>query len=104
MGVGGTGNRTLGLAAMSVAIRTAAIGALCAAAATLSGCGSVGAASGALAGAATGLVTANPAVGVGVGIAVQAATDEAVNRTMKQLHQNQQDAIAKTAAVSPSAK
>ncbi|HGL5386711.1 TPA: hypothetical protein ACKFJT_007132, partial [Burkholderia cenocepacia] len=41
--------------------------------------------------------TANPAVGVGVGIAVQAATDEAVNRTMKQLHQNQQDAIAKTA-------
>ncbi|AXK66208.1 MULTISPECIES: hypothetical protein [Burkholderia] len=82
---------------MSVAIRIAAIGALCAATAALSGCGSVGAASGALAGAATGLVTANPAVGVGVGIAVQAATDEAVNRTMKQLHQNQQDAIAKVA-------
>ncbi|EGD04938.1 hypothetical protein [Burkholderia pseudomultivorans] len=79
---------------MSVAIRVASLGVLCAATVALSGCGSVGAASGALAGAATGLVTANPAVGVGVGIAVQAATDEAVNRTMKQLHQNQQDAIA----------
>ncbi|AOK53499.1 hypothetical protein WT67_11315 [Burkholderia stagnalis] len=82
---------------MSVALRLAWLGALCAAGAALSGCGSVGAASGALAGAATGLVTANPAVGVGVGIAVQAATDEAVKRTMKQLHQNQQDAIAQTA-------
>ncbi|ABO55483.1 MULTISPECIES: hypothetical protein [Burkholderia] len=83
---------------MSVPIRIAALGLLCAAAsAALSGCGSVGAASGALAGAATGLVTANPAVGIGVGIAVQAATDEAVNRTMKQLHQNQQDAIANAA-------
>ncbi|RQS76156.1 hypothetical protein DID96_02490 [Burkholderia sp. Bp8963] len=83
---------------MSVAHRLAWLGAalstLGAASVALSGCGSVGAASGALAGAATGLVTANPAVGVGVGIAVQAATDEAVNRTMKQLHQNQQDAIA----------
>ncbi|CAJ6741205.1 lipoprotein [Burkholderia pseudomallei] len=34
---------------------------------------------------------------MGVGIAVQAATDEAVNRTMKQLHKNQQDAIAQAA-------
>lgn len=82
---------------MSIAVRIATLGALGAAVAVLSGCGSVGAASGALAGAATGLVTANPAVGVGVGIAVQAATDEAVNRTMKQLHQNQQDAIAQAA-------
>ncbi|CAN0622618.1 conserved exported protein of unknown function [Burkholderia multivorans] len=82
---------------MSVAIRIAWLGALAAAGAALSGCGSVGAASGALAGAATGLVTANPAVGIGVGIAVQSATDEAVKRTMRQLHQNQQDAIAHAA-------
>ncbi|WP_323123066.1 hypothetical protein [Burkholderia alba] len=75
----------------------AAAALLAAASAGLSGCGSVGAASGALAGAATGLVTANPAVGVGVGIAVQAATDEAVNRTMKALHENQQNAIAQVA-------
>ncbi len=85
---------------MSIARRlpaAAALALLAAASFGLSGCGSVGAASGALAGAATGLVTANPAVGVGVGIAVQAATDEAVNRTMRKLHQNQQDAIAQVA-------
>ncbi|WP_245965015.1 hypothetical protein [Trinickia dinghuensis] len=62
--------------------------------AALSGCASIGAASGAVAGVATGAVTANPAVGIGVGIAVQAATDEAVNRYMKSMHQDQQDAIA----------
>lgn len=63
----------------------------------LGGCASIGNASGALAGTATGLVTANPAVGVGVGIAVQAAADEAVNRILRKLHRNQQDAIAQTA-------
>ncbi|WP_179401657.1 hypothetical protein [Burkholderia guangdongensis] len=81
---------------MSVARAVAYVAVLCAAGVSLSGCGSVGAASGALAGAATGLVTANPAVGIGVGIAVQAATDEAVIRTMRQLHENQQNAIART--------
>jgi hypothetical protein len=80
------------------AIRVACVvGALCAAGLAVSGCSSVGAASGALAGAATGLVTANPAVGIGVGIAVQAATDEAVIRMMRQLHENQQNAIAQAA-------
>ncbi|WP_206956830.1 hypothetical protein [Trinickia acidisoli] len=62
--------------------------------AAMSGCASIGAASGAVAGVATGAVTANPAVGIGVGIAVQAATDEAVNRYMRVMHQEQQDAIA----------
>ncbi|ERI29175.1 hypothetical protein BURCENBC7_AP7649, partial [Burkholderia cenocepacia BC7] len=38
MGIGRTGDRTLGRAAMSVAIRIAAIGALCAATVALSGC------------------------------------------------------------------
>lgn len=101
MGVGGASDRTVGGAAMSAAARAAltfaTVSLLAATAAGLSGCGSVGAASGALAGAATGLVTANPAVGIGVGIAVQAATDEAVNRTMKHLHENQQNAIAQVA-------
>jgi hypothetical protein len=58
------------------------------------GCQSIGAASGAAAGVATGAVTTNPAIGIGVGIAVQAATDEAVKRTTRRLHQDQQDAIA----------
>ena len=62
--------------------------------AAMSGCASIGAASGAAAGVATGAVTANPAIGIGVGIAVQAATDEAVNRYMKHIHRDQQDAIA----------
>jgi len=65
----------------------------------LSGCSSVGAAAGAVAAVTSGIVTANPAVGIGVGIAVQAATDEAVARTMKSLHKDQQDAIASTAGV-----
>ena len=67
----------------------------CAGASTaMSGCSSIGAATGAVAGVATGAVTANPAVGIGVGIAVQSATDEAVNRYMRVMHRDQQDAIA----------
>ncbi len=62
--------------------------------AAMSGCASIGAAAGAVAGVATGTVTANPAVGIGVGIAVQSATDEAVNRYMRIMHRDQQDAIA----------
>jgi hypothetical protein len=58
------------------------------------GCRSIGAATGAAAGIATGTVTTNPAIGIGVGIAVQAATDEAVKRTTRRLHGDQQDAIA----------
>jgi hypothetical protein len=71
-----------------------------ASAALTAGCGSIGAAAGAVAGVATGVVSSNPAIGIGVGIAVQAATDEAVNRTMKSLHGDQQDAIAIAAGAS----
>jgi len=67
----------------------------------VSGCASIGAASGALAGITTGAVTANPAVGIGVGIVVQAATDEAINRYMRGLHQDQQDQIAQLAGDLP---
>ena len=69
------------------------LGAIASAALT-SGCGSIGAAAGAVAGVTTGIVSSTPAIGIGVGIAVQAATDEAVNREMKSLHGDQQDAIA----------
>jgi hypothetical protein len=69
-------------------------------AALTAGCGSIGAAAGAIAGVTTGVVSSNPAIGIGVGIAVQAATDEAVNREMKSLHGDQQDAIAVVAGVS----
>jgi hypothetical protein len=78
-----------------------AMAALAASALTLSGCQSIGAASGAVAGVATGAVSSNPAVGIGVGIAVQAATDEAVARTMKRLHKDQQDAIALLVGTTP---
>lgn len=71
------------------------------ASAAMSGCASIGAASGAVAGVATGAVTANPAVGIGVGIAVQAATDEAVNHYMKDMHRDQQDAIAALVGTMP---
>jgi hypothetical protein len=68
---------------------------------TVSGCQSIGAASGAVAAVATGAATANPGIGIGVGIAVQAAADEAVKRTMRGLHQDQQDAIAALAGAMP---
>jgi len=82
--------------------RVTALGALCVGAAMLaSGCASIGAASGAAAGAATGIVTANPGVGIGVGIAVQAATDVAVNKFMRTMHTDQQNAIASIAGALP---
>ncbi|PTB21653.1 hypothetical protein C9I57_06145 [Trinickia symbiotica] len=65
------------------------------------GCQSIGAASGAAAGVATGAATTNPAIGIGVGIAVEAATDEAVRRTTRHLHQDQQDAIAAVVGALP---
>ena len=103
MGICRAGDRTLGCAAMSVALRIAAIGT------PVRGNGhAVGLRVGRrgerrLAGAATGLVTANSG-GRRRRRDCQAATDEAVNRTMKQLHQNQQDAIAKVVGSPPSAK
>jgi hypothetical protein len=97
VGIGGTGNATLGRAAMRASLGLILAAGIAASCASLSGCSSIGAAAGAVAGISTGAVTSNPAVGVGVGIAVQAATDEAVNRVMKSLHGEQQAAIATTA-------
>lgn len=83
--------------ARAILVALACIGA----GALVSGCASIGAASGAVAGIATGAVTANPAVGIGVGIAVQSATDEAVNRYMRAMHRDQQDAIAALVGQTP---
>lgn len=65
------------------------------------GCQSIGAAAGATTAAISGVATTNPAVGIGIGIAVQAATDEVVKRTMRGLHQDQQEAIATLAGEAP---
>lgn len=81
-------------------LRLAVLLSAAASAAMTSGCGSIGAAAGAVAGVTTGIVSSNPAIGIGVGIVVQVATDEAVNREMKSLHGDQQDAIAVAAGAS----
>jgi hypothetical protein len=100
VGVSGTRDGPLGGVAMSVRLIVAGA-ALAVCVLAMSGCESIGAASGALAGIATGAVTTNPAIGFGVGVAVQAATDEAVNRTMRGLHADQQDAIASLVGATP---
>ena len=94
MGIRRACHRTLGIVAVNLRLMLAML-AGAGAIGAISGCSSIGAASGAVAGITTGVVTANPAVGVGVGIVVQTAADEAVNRYMRGMHQDQQDAIAK---------
>ena len=100
MGLRRARHGTLGVVAMMPRGIWPLLGGACLAA-TISGCASVGAASGAVAGVMSGTVTANPAVGIGVGIAVQAATDEVINRYIKGLHRDQQDAIAALAGEAP---
>jgi hypothetical protein len=94
MGLGRTRHAALGRAAMRRGFRLVVVMSAAMTAALTAGCGSIGAAAGAIAGVTTGVVSSNPAIGIGVGIAVQAVTDEAVNREMKSLHGEQQDAIA----------
>jgi len=101
MGVGGTGNGSLGRTAMNGGRYLALAAGVAACCSLMSGCQSIGAFAGAAAGISTGVVTSNPAIGVGVGIAVQAATDEAVKRVMKSFHDDQQMTIAATAGELP---
>jgi hypothetical protein len=102
MGVSGTGNRTLGCAAMRRRLDAMlAAGVVVGSTVLMSGCASIGAVAGAAAAVSTGVVTSNPAIGIGVGIAVQAAADEAVKRVMKSLRGDQQMAIAATAGELP---
>jgi len=102
MGVSGTGNGTLGCAAMRRRLDAMlAAGVMASSTGMMSGCASIGAVAGAVAAVSTGVVTSNPGIGIGVGIAVQAATDEAVKRVMKSLHGDQQMAIAAMAGELP---
>jgi surface antigen len=82
-------------------MRRVAVAACGALALLCAGCQSIGAFAGATAGVVSSAATANPAVGIGIGIAVQAATDEAISRTMRGLHQDQQDAMAAIAGETP---
>ena len=97
LGLGRTGDRALGLAAMNSGARFAGSTLAVTCAGLLVGCSSIGGFVGAVAGAASGTVTTNPAVGVGVGIAVQAATDAAFQRIFREMQANEQNRIAATA-------
>jgi hypothetical protein len=92
MGVGRTGHRALGIAAVS-AHRFAAAAVL-AAAAMLAGCSTVGGLAGAVAGITTGSFTSNPAVGIAVSVSVKALTDAQVKKLLRSLQQDEQDEIA----------
>jgi hypothetical protein len=101
MGVGGTGNGSLGRTSMNgrrYLTLAAGVAAYCS---LMSGCASIGDVAGAAAGVSTGVVTGNPAIAVGVGIAVQAAIDEGVKRVMKSFHDDQQMTIAAMAGDLP---
>lgn len=91
MGFGGTGDGTVGCAAVRTLFRNTAI--MCAFAAA-TGCSSVGSISGAVAGAASGGASGNPAVGIAVGIGVRAAVDEAINAMLRRWSNEEQTRIA----------
>lgn len=67
---------------------------LAAAAATLTGCSTVGGLAGTVAGIASGSFTSNPAVGIAVSVSVKAATDAQVKNLLRSLRQDEQDEIA----------
>ena len=99
MGIGRTGDGTLGVAAVNP-VKThcrnkPAAGLLLAlAAASLAGCSTVGGLAGAVAGISSGTFTSNPAIGVAVSVSVKAATDAGVNKLLRALQQDEQDEIA----------
>jgi hypothetical protein len=93
MGVGGAGDRALGV----LAVRRAAAGALAlvVAAPLLAGCNSslgdlIGAGTGTAAAAGSG----NPAVGVAIGVAARAVADYGVRYVSRRWHTTEQDALA----------
>ena len=93
MGVGGTRNRALGLAAVRLAASALLL--------LLGGCSAVPQITGVVIGAATGGATANPAIGFGVGVAVAAGSDYALKRVLRNWHGAEQDAIAEAAGALP---
>jgi hypothetical protein len=91
MGVGGTGHRALGLAAVRALLLLALLGG-CSAAPEI-----VGVVSGAIAGGGS----ANPAVGFGVGVGAAALTDYGLKYVGRRWHRSEQDAIAEAAGALP---
>jgi hypothetical protein len=97
LGVGRTGHRALGIAAVKPVFWKDALSSVCLTALTatvLAGCSSVGSISGAVAGAASGGASANPAVGIAVGIGVRAVVDETINTLLRRWSDEEQTRIA----------
>ena len=91
MGNGGTRDRALGLASVTLLARAIAASLSVLA---LAGCTLTGNLVAAAAGGATGAATANPAVGIAVGVAVNSAIDATFAYAGRKLQQSEQDALA----------
>jgi hypothetical protein len=98
MGLGGTGDRPLGLAAVRFTRRPLLW--LCLLF-PLGACSAAGGVAGAVAGAVTGAATMNPVVGYAVAVGVRAGTDSAVNYVMRTRQNAEQTAIANVAGPLP---
>ena len=99
LGLSGTGNGALGLAAVTRGHLAAKASGLCAvlgcvSALLLAGCSSVGGITGAVAGIASGSAVANPAVGVAIGIGVQAGVDASIKTALRYWSHEEQTRIA----------
>ncbi len=95
MGLGGTGDGTLGLVAMTLrwlALATVLL---------LAGCNTFSQVTGLITGGAAGAVTGSPAVGFLVGVTVDAVTNAGVSYVSRVWQGAEQDAIARTAADVP---
>jgi hypothetical protein len=95
MGLGGTGDSAVGLAAMI--LRWLALAAML----LLAGCNSFSQITGLITGGAAGAITGSPAVGFLVGVTVDAATNAGVSYVTRVWHGAEQDAIARAAADVP---
>jgi hypothetical protein len=103
VGDGGTGDRTLGLAAVIIARRCPGRVALALPALLLSlpGCADLGAIAGAATGAASGTGSANPALGYAVGIGTKAAVDALVHHIARSRRRAEQDQIVAAVGTLP---
>jgi predicted secreted protein len=95
MGLGGTGDGALGLAAMI--LRWLALAALL----SLGACSSFSQITGLITGGAAGAATGSPAVGFLVGVTVDAAANAGTSYVTRVWHGAEQDAIARAAADVP---
>ena len=102
MGLGGAGDRALGIIAVTGRRARHLLNPLpITAMLLLPGCTSIGSITGAVTGAASGGGSANPAVGYAVGIGTKAATDALVHYISRKRQQAEQDQIAATVGTLP---